>query len=160
MGELTLRTFTADDVRLLAPVTSEFDDFGIKNPLRTPLGNLWQEPGGLIVAQQGECMGSVSWYDQQWGPGEGSRAYGIGISLLPGARGRGIGTWAQIELTRLLFMHTPVNRVEASTDVTNVAEQRALAKAGFTREGVMRGAQWRLGEWHDLVQFSKLRADA
>ena len=50
-------------------------------------------------------------------------------------------------------------RVEASTDITNSAELRALEKAGFTREGVLRKAQWRNGDWHDLVVYSKLRGE-
>jgi aminoglycoside 6'-N-acetyltransferase len=50
-------------------------------------------------------------------------------------------------------------RVEAQTDVTNLAEQRALEKAGFTREGVLRKAQWRGGAYHDLVVYSKLRGE-
>jgi aminoglycoside 6'-N-acetyltransferase len=59
-----------------------------------------------------------------------------------------------------LFAHTPAQRVQASTDITNVAEQRALDGAGFTREGILRSAQWRLGTWHDLVLYSRLRSDA
>jgi len=36
---------------------------------------------------------------------------------------------------------------------------RALEKAGFTREGVLRGAQFRAdGRHHDLVMFSRIRA--
>lgn len=34
-----------------------------------------------------------------------------------------------------------VHRVEAMTDVANVPEQRALARAGFKLEGIARGAQ-------------------
>ncbi|MFF4102605.1 GNAT family N-acetyltransferase [Streptomyces sp. NPDC001903] len=49
--------------------------------------------------------------------------------------------------------------MQAWTDVRNLAEQRALEKAGFTREGVLRGAQWRGGRWHDQVLFSILRGD-
>ncbi len=41
----------------------------------------------------------------------------------------------------------------------NVAEQKALEKAGYTREGVLRGTQFRRGHWHDLVQYSRLRND-
>ena len=159
MTTLALRAYLPEDVRLLAVVTSEYEDFGIKSPLRSPPENRWDEPGALVVTADGECVGDVAWYRPDWGPGEGSRAWGIGIGLLPAARGRGIGTWAQAELTRLIFLHTTANRVEASTDVTNRPEQRSLEKAGFTREGVMRGAQWRLGEWHDMVQFSRLRHD-
>jgi RimJ/RimL family protein N-acetyltransferase len=47
-------------------------------------------------------------------------------------------------------------RVEASTDVTNVAEQRALAKAGFICEGTLRGAQMRADGRHDLQLWAHL----
>lgn len=67
--------------------------------------------------------------------------------MLPEARGRGYGTQAHRLLARYLFAHTPVHRVEASTEVGNVAEQRTLEKAGFTREGVTRGVGWRDGAW-------------
>ena len=40
-----------------------------------------------------------------------------------------------------------------------MAEQRALEKAGFTREGVLRHACFRGGEWQDMVVFSKLRGE-
>jgi RimJ/RimL family protein N-acetyltransferase len=52
-----------------------------------------------------------------------------------------------------------VQRVEASTDVENVAEQRSLEKAGYQREGVLRRAQYRAGDWHDLVVYSVLRGE-
>ena len=77
--------------------------------------------------------------------------------MLPEARGRGVGTAAQRMLVRYLFAHTQVNRIDANTDLTNVAEQRALEKAGFTREGVLRGAQFREGTYHDMVLYSILR---
>ena len=72
-------------------------------------------------------------------------------------RGLGYGTEAQRLLADYLFVNTEVNRVEASTDVQNFAEQRALEKAGFTRDGVLRGAQYRAGGWHDLAVYSILR---
>jgi aminoglycoside 6'-N-acetyltransferase len=62
-------------------------------------------------------------------------------------------------LAAYLFDTYPVMRVEASTDIANIPEQKALEKAGFTREGIMRGAQWRGGQWHDLVLYSKLRGE-
>ena len=54
---------------------------------------------------------------------------------------------------------TWVNRVEASTDSANLAEQRSLEKAGYIREGVARGSQFRAGAYHDLVTYSRLRGD-
>ena len=43
--------------------------------------------------------------------------------------------------------------------VDNLAEQRALGTAGFQREGVLRHAQFRAGEWRDVVLYSRLRHD-
>jgi RimJ/RimL family protein N-acetyltransferase len=60
---------------------------------------------------------------------------------------------------RYLFEHTTVNRIEAATEVGNVAEQKALERAGFSREGVMRGIRWRGGAWRDEVLYSILRTD-
>ena len=37
--------------------------------------------------------------------------------------------------------------------------ERALEKAGFTREGVLRGALFRRGQWHDCVFYGILRDD-
>jgi RimJ/RimL family protein N-acetyltransferase len=78
----------------------------------------------------------------------------------PEARGRGAGTAAQRLLVRYLFAHTQVARVEAATEVENIAERRALEKAGFTREGVMRGYSFRDGHWRDMVLYSVLRGEA
>jgi RimJ/RimL family protein N-acetyltransferase len=58
-----------------------------------------------------------------------------------------------------LFATTDVNRVEASCDVENTASQRALQKAGFRREGIARGAQFRAGAYHDLLLFGWVRGD-
>jgi aminoglycoside 6'-N-acetyltransferase len=79
--------------------------------------------------------------------------------VLPAHRGKGHGATAQRLLADYLFAHTRVERVQASTDVENAAEQAALTKAGFTREGILRRAQWRDGAWHDLVLFSRLRGE-
>jgi RimJ/RimL family protein N-acetyltransferase len=89
-----------------------------------------------------------------------SNAFNIGIRILPAHQGQGHGTNAQMALAAYLLATYPVNRIEASTDVTNAAEQRSLEKAGFIREGILRGAQWRDGGWKDMVLFSRLRADA
>ena len=94
-----------------------------------------------------------------YGPNAESRAWNIGISLIPDVRGRGLGAGVQRQLAERLFATSAANRVEATTDVDNVAEQRALEKAGFTREGVQRGAQWRGGAWHDVVTYAITRRD-
>jgi RimJ/RimL family protein N-acetyltransferase len=79
--------------------------------------------------------------------------------MRPEVRGLGYGTEAQRLLVRYLFAHTQVNRIEAVTEVTDAAEQWALQKAGFTREGVLRGYVFRDGAWRDVLVYSVLRAE-
>ncbi len=126
-----------------------------KNGLLDPRG------GTLVVLESRaeDVAGSVSYHRVVYGPNEGSQAYNIGITLSPKFRGKGYGTEAQRLFADYLFSTYTVMRVEASTDVANVAEQQALIKAGFTREGVARKAQWRAGDWHDLIVYSKLRGE-
>ncbi|MGA5816617.1 GNAT family N-acetyltransferase [Kitasatospora sp. NPDC094028] len=88
-----------------------------------------------------------------------ARYWNIGVQLVPGARGRGIGTRAQLLLVEYLFAHTPVMRLEADTEVGNLAEQRALEKCGFLREGVQRATTFRDGQWRDVVRYGLLRTD-
>ncbi len=50
-------------------------------------------------------------------------------------------------------------RIEAGTQPDNLAEQRALEKAGFQREGVLRAVEFRAGRWRDGVLYSRIRED-
>ncbi len=83
----------------------------------------------------------------------------VGILLVPEHRGRGVGTEAQRLLADYLFSTTAANRLEATTEVDNVAEQRALEKAGFTKEGLLRGCGFVRGEWRDGYVYGRLRSD-
>jgi RimJ/RimL family protein N-acetyltransferase len=116
--------------------------------------------GTLAVVDDDVLCGDVSWRQIRTGASPLSFCWNIGIVLLPEHRGKGIGSTAQRLLADYLFAHTSVQRVEADTDLGNVAEQRALEKAGFTREGVLRRTQWRNGDWRDMVMYSKLRGEA
>ncbi|KUF18998.1 GNAT family N-acetyltransferase [Streptomyces silvensis] len=166
---LRLRPVAEEDLPLLHALHNTdpesgaaFDWFGFSNPVSRRRdweenGLLGTDSGHLVVALDREFLGSVSWRRTAFGPL--NHGWNIGIGLVAEARGRGIGTEAQILLARYLFAHTQVNRVDAHTNVANIAEQRALEKAGFTREGVMRGAQFRNGSYHDMVLYSILRGE-
>jgi RimJ/RimL family protein N-acetyltransferase len=69
--------------------------------------------------------------------------WNIGISILLDYQHKGVGTKSQAALVRYLFDTSPVPRIEAYTDVGNIAEQRARTKIGFIREGVLRSTQFR-----------------
>ena len=113
----------------------------------------------VIELPDGTPIGSVSWIQTPHGPNTRSLAWVIGIVLLPLYRGRGLGAAAQRLLAEKLLEESKANRVEASTDVNNLRERRSLSLAGFTNEGIRRGALWRAGAWHDQVIFSRLRSD-
>lgn len=146
-----------------ADPASPFEDLaGRSAPHRhdRPLEELPPGAGALVVTDgEGVLLGTVGWHAVAYGPNQGSTALSIGISLRPHGRGAGHGTRAQRMLAEYLLAGFAVHRIEATTDVDNVVEQRALVGAGFVREGVLRGAQWRRGGWHDLVSYSRLRSD-
>jgi RimJ/RimL family protein N-acetyltransferase len=167
-----LRDVTLADADLLDAWSSdpsiggEFNDFGVEpRPTdrealkRGPLRN--ERNGQLMVERvaDGAPIGVVGWHKAGYGPSPESDAWNVGIELLPDARGQGFGAEAQAQLAAFLFAETSVNRVEAQTDVDNIAEQRALEKAGFRREGVARGSQYRAGGYHDLITYARLRND-
>ena len=164
-----LRDCTLADADLLDAWNSMrdggFNDFGPRDPANRDAlakGPLRNEHNGTLIVEvnaTGLPIGTVGWHAVGYGPGPASMCWNIGIDLIPEGRGQGFGTEAQRLLADYLFSSTSVNRVEASTDVQNQAEQRSLEKAGFTREGIVRGAQFRAGEYHDLTVFARLRSD-
>ncbi|SOD72685.1 RimJ/RimL family protein N-acetyltransferase [Jatrophihabitans sp. GAS493] len=168
MATVRLRPIEFDDLDGLSAEGPEEDPFGFfgfraANTMQRRFnadGFITDNLGSLaVITPDGELAGTVGWFALQHGPAVSARAFNVGIHILAGQRGRGYGTAAQDEIAKYLFANTLVERLEASTDVENIAEQRALAKAGYQREGLLRHAQFRAGGWHDLVIYSRLRGD-
>jgi RimJ/RimL family protein N-acetyltransferase len=111
----------------------------------------------LMVDLDGDTLGFVSF--RRMGEGPTAHVLEFGISLWPQWRGKGHGTQAQRLLARYLFAHRPVNRIQAWTESTNIAEQRSLEKAGFVREAVLRELVFRDGAWRDEVLYRMLRSE-
>jgi RimJ/RimL family protein N-acetyltransferase len=164
-----LRDCTLADADLLdkwnAMRDGGFNDFGSRDLANREVlanGPLRNEHNGTLIVEAvatGSPIGTIGWHPVGYGPGPASMCWNIGIDLIPESRGQGFGTEAQQLLADYLFAATSVNRVEAGTDVENWAEQRSLEKAGFRREGIVRGAQFRAGEYHDLIVYARLRSD-
>lgn len=136
--------------------------YGSARSLRDQVANdeVFGPDGGTLAIADGDTLcGDVSWRRIQTGASSDNWCWNIGILLVPAERGKGHGHRAQRLLATYLFDHTTCERVEASTDVDNIAEQKSLEKAGFSREGVMRRYQWRQGQWRDFVLYSKLRGE-
>lgn len=170
-ASVRLRPLTLDDCTVAEAVTETAEDqpysfYGFTNPTRlrksVESGDAYQswgdQKGRLAIEAGGEYVGDVSWHQVHYGPIP-APAINFGISVIPSARGKGHGSEAQRLLVAYLFQNTTVNRVEASTDVENLAEQRALEKAGLQREGITRGCHFRNGEYRDMVVYALLRKE-
>jgi RimJ/RimL family protein N-acetyltransferase len=168
-AEVRLRPVAEDDLEHLEQMFADPETIGIYNWAGWQNPRVWRrrwEEDGLIagdrnvlmiINEPGERLGFMSWRPIE--PRTPYERWEIGISLLPVFRGKGYGTVAQRLLVRYLFENTPANRIEALTDAENIAEQRSLEKAGFTREGLLRGCAFRAGSWRDEVLYSVIRAD-
>ncbi len=83
----------------------------------------------------------------------------IGYVLLPRERKKGYCTEAVEIIVDFLFLSRDIVRIQAYTDVRNVASQKVLNKANFKKEGVLRKFRFARGEWKDYAVFSILREE-
>lgn len=174
--QVTLRPFREEDLSFLErlgsdpSVTGRYIWAGFRDP--RVRRRRWEKDGYIgadstalavvcadPVAGHDTVLGIASWEAKDRGGPPGG-CYEIGLALLPEHRGRGHGTAAHQVMVRHLFECTLAHRLEAQTDVDNVAEQLALERAGFRREGVLRGARFREGHWRDMLMYGLLRTDA
>ncbi|MFL6143465.1 MAG: GNAT family N-acetyltransferase [Labedaea sp.] len=168
-GSVRLRPVTEEDLEALEEMFLDPEAIGVFNWSGYQGQRVWRkrwdenrllgpESWMLIVeTPAGERAGFLSWRPVH--PDSPYQCWEFGISLWPRWRGRGLGTDAQRQLVRYLFANTQYNRVQAFTSVDNIAEQRALEKAGLTREGLLRGMCFRDGTWHDEVVYGVVRSD-
>ncbi|MGH3760898.1 GNAT family N-acetyltransferase [Actinophytocola sp.] len=165
---MRLRPVTEPDLNRLDEMFADPEAIGVFNwggfTDQTSWRKRWSENqllGGdksvLMVDLDGAALGFVSW--DRLRTGQTSFVYEFGISLWPQHRGKGHGTAAQRLLTRYLFANEPVHRIQARTELGNIGEQRALEKAGFVREAVLREYYFRDGAWRDEVLYRMLRSE-
>ena len=84
---------------------------------------------------------------------------GLAVSVFPEARGRGVASRALRLAAIWAFGELGLQRVFAESAVDNMASIRAIEKAGFHREGILRAHCQTHGERHDCVMFSLLPED-
>lgn len=123
------------------------------------MGAIGEAGGRLTVTAVPRVVGSAFWFRREWGPSETSWCWEIALHIHSAERGKGYGTEAAGQLVSYLFLHTLAWRLQAIADVSNLLSQRVLERAGFTREGTLRSAQWREGTRHDQHLYSRLRDD-
>jgi RimJ/RimL family protein N-acetyltransferase len=100
-------------------------------------------------------LGGASIYDVE----PLQRRASIGYWLAPHARGRGAATHAVRLLARWAVDILSIERLQITCGPDNVASQRVAARAGFTREGVLRSHYPFRGARRDTVVHSLLPTD-
>jgi RimJ/RimL family protein N-acetyltransferase len=89
----------------------------------------------IVDAATGAPAGDIGLYYQEPPTGQAM----IGYSMLPQWRGRGYAARAATLLSSWAFAATGIGRLIAGTLPDNVGSQRVLQKAGYRREGFLRG---------------------
>jgi RimJ/RimL family protein N-acetyltransferase len=84
----------------------------------------------------------------------------IGYWMHADMRGKGICTIAAKMITNYGFTTMGFRRIEAAVDLDNVASQKLLMSAGYTKEGILRQRVTRSdGSQIDMVELSVLASD-
>ena len=83
----------------------------------------------------------------------------IGYALIPSERRKGYGSEAATIIVDHLFLLKEIVRIQAHTDVENVASQGVLEKVGFKKEGTVRKYVFVNGKWRDALLYSILREE-
>jgi RimJ/RimL family protein N-acetyltransferase len=167
-GEIVLRMRQVDDVPLIAAASHDPET----------QRRLDDEP--LTPDRQ---RGSISRAEEQWRSGSGApfviadaaddrplgllnvqfgedeEVAGLAVSVFPEARGRGVASRAMRLGATWGLRELGLQRVFAEAAVDNQASIRAIEKAGFQREGVLRAHCKTHGQRHDCVMFSLLPED-
>jgi RimJ/RimL family protein N-acetyltransferase len=84
---------------------------------------------------------------------------GLAVSVFPEARGRGVASRALRVAAKWATLELGIQRVFAEAAAENLASIRAIEKAGFQREGVLRAHCETHGRRHDCVMFSIVPSD-
>jgi ribosomal-protein-alanine N-acetyltransferase len=83
----------------------------------------------------------------------------LGYFIVPGERGKGYVTEAIKIMVDYIFLSRNVVRIQAKADPENVSSCKALEKAAFKREGILRKTCFNRGKWRDDCMYSILREE-
>ncbi|MGV9347539.1 GNAT family N-acetyltransferase [Streptomyces spiralis] len=161
-----LRPVTVEDVPALMPMfqdaeasrlTGSHDEGGLDEArIRTWYDTRREQNDRLDLAVVEQATGNVVGEAvlNDWDPG--NESCGFRICLVPGARGRGLGT----EATRLIvgygFERLGLHRISLEVYASNPRARRVYEKVGFLAEGVLRDALLWEGERVDAAVMAIL----
>jgi RimJ/RimL family protein N-acetyltransferase len=109
----------------------------------------------LAIELDGELVGDLQVRHCQQAMPPGSLE--LGLEIDPARQGQGIGTEV-LKLAAEKFFADGAHRISGSTDVSNIGMIRAFEKAGWQKEGILRGLFNDGGVLHDYVSYSVLKS--
>lgn len=131
-------TITVDDTRRwIAGAVAQYQSN------RGPNAGIWID---------GAIAGSVGCHPIDWP----NRSCSIGYMLEEGRQKRGIVTRCTAALVDYLFRDMKLHRVVIQCGTGNHKSCAVPQRLGFTREGVLREAEWVNDRWLDLIVWSML----
>lgn len=160
---VSLRARTAADSDVLYRLSADLDSWEEREPsapapltraafdARIAAGDTVE----FVVDVDGAAVGTVTLF----GFDALARHAEAGISLLPEARGRGVGTAALRQLVEFGFVRRNLRRVHLQAIASNAAALRSYEKAGFVVEGRLREHAWVRGAYEDMVLMGILRSE-
>ena len=167
---VSLRPRTAEDLDILFEIAADLDTWEERNPeAPRPLTRAQfdaRQAGAdesaaagnavnFMIEADGAAVGAVSLFHFDLFAGHAE----VGISLLPKARGRGIGTAAIALLVDFGFVRSNLRRIHLQAIASNAGAIRAYEKAGFVIEGRQREHAWVRGAYEDIVLMGILRSE-
>ena len=167
---VSLRARTDDDLDVLFRIAADLDTFEERNPsapgpfsrerfdarlARAADSEASQDSVMFVVDVDGTAVGTASLFEFDWF----ARHAEVGISLVPEARGRGIGTSAIAQIVECGFVRRNLHRIHLQAIASNAGAIRAYEKAGFVVEGRQREHAWVRGAYEDVVLMGILRPD-
>ncbi len=161
---VNLRLMEKEDLPLFAEWFNKPEVFGEYNPFhqisRTEAEKMLDTPHELkpfiIEKKDGSKIGFIAYFYVLHPAG---RQLEIGYSLVPSERGKGYCTEASEIMVDFLFLSKDTMRIQALTDLRNVASQKVLEKVGFKKEGTLRKNFFMRGEWRDAYLYSILKEE-
>ncbi|MGW5155067.1 GNAT family N-acetyltransferase [Nonomuraea wenchangensis] len=167
-ARLTLRPFAPQDAARIRSIVESGAVFlppgapatasGVAQWLAAGVHELRRSGQGVHLAMidvDGRVVGAISLFKTSWEAGTTEVGYGVH----PLYRGRGLATEALRGLAEWVFDRTRLRRIDLTANLDNLPSLRVAQKAGFTWEGVLRGAVMEDDGPHDLVVFGLLRGD-
>ena len=162
---VNLRIVEKEDLPLFAEWVNKPEFLGEYNPLRqlsrTEIEKGYEksslEQGEFIIEKKDGSKIGYIWHFTMVHPA--AKLLEIGYFLVPSETGKGYCSEAAKIMVDYLFLSKDIVRIQAHTDLRNVASQKVLEKVGFRREGTIRKSIFIRGEWRDAYSYSILREE-